>query len=297
MYVKGLFATAIAVFVSITIFSTAHAVPIGNKVAVYGPTAISNFSTTYNAHLTSLGVTVDIISGAVWDTMTTADFAEYRALIVPDANRSARSTYLTQLENSRTDWSPAVNGNMIIVGTDEASHGTTRSPFIIEPGLDFVLSDPTKTGMYISMSEFYETYSSPTSAPSPTSSSDLNIDLLDQFGTFGAQGATVGACADDVHIVDTSVLSGTTDAQLSNWGCSIHEYFTTFDSSFEAVAISENVAGVNPFEQTYPDGSTGLAYIIARTVVADPIPEPASMILFGSGLLGLAAYRRFKKNT
>ena len=30
--------------------------------------------------------------------------------------------------------------------------------------------------------------------------------------------------------------------------------------------------------------------------VADPIPEPASMILFGSGLVGLAAWRRFKKN-
>lgn len=42
-------------------------------------------------------------------------------------------------------------------------------------------------------------------------------------------------------------------------------------------------------------GRTGYADNAVLTATA-PIPEPVSMILFGSGLIGLGAWRRFKKN-
>ena len=44
-------------------------------------------------------------------------------------------------------------------------------------------------------------------------------------------------------------------------------------------------------------GGLGLGSAISgATLTVDPIPEPTTMLLFGSGLIGLAAWRRFKTN-
>lgn len=49
-----------------------------------------------------------------------------------------------------------------------------------------------------------------------------------------------------------------------------------------------NFADVAPF-----GGPTGLQVNFTRKT-ADPVPEPASLLLFGFGLVGLAGVRRFK---
>ena len=46
----------------------------------------------------------------------------------------------------------------------------------------------------------------------------------------------------------------------------------------------------------WDDWGPGTESITLTTADITPVPEPASMILFGSGLIGLAAWRRFKKN-
>jgi hypothetical protein len=68
----------------------------------------------------ALGYGVDVVTGTQWDSMTTADFAKYRALILGD--RSCGSDF-TAAEKNTAVWSAAVNGNVIINGTDPVFHG------------------------------------------------------------------------------------------------------------------------------------------------------------------------------
>jgi len=107
-----------------------------------------------------------------------------------------------------------------------------------------------KTGLMISLSCYYHDSTGVTH----------NIPVLDQFGTFTSTGVD---CYNDAHIVATHpALAGLTDASLSNWSCSVHEGFAAFPASFLTLAIAENITG--PFTRTYPDGTFGVPYILAR---------------------------------
>ncbi len=107
-----------------------------------------------------------------------------------------------------------------------------------------------KTGLMISLSCYYHAGTGMTH----------NIPVLDQFGTFTAVGVD---CYNDAHIVATHPALGTlTDANLSNWSCSVHNGFAAVPSGFLTLAIAENITG--PYSQTYPDGTFGVPYILAR---------------------------------
>lgn len=56
------------------------------------------------------------------------------------------------------------------------------------------------------------------------------------------------------------------------------------DEAFEIVALDE----LNP--------SVGVESFDMDNMVYSPVPEPSAMLLLGSGLVGLAGFRRFRKN-
>jgi len=133
---------------------------------------------------------------------------------------------------------------MVIIGTDPTFHSKTQVP---NSGIKFAADAPT-TGAYITLSCYYFDAAPGTSVP-----------LLDQFGAFTVVGQ--GGCPADSHIVASHpALAGLTDEYLSNWGCSTHEGFDGWPSSFEVLVISEDV----PSTFVAGDGSTGAPYIIAR---------------------------------
>jgi cysteine-rich repeat protein len=88
---------------------------------------------------------------------------------------------------------------------------------------------------------------------------------LSHFGNFTVRGNL--DCYDKAHLVASSpALYSLNDTALSNWGCSVHEAFssypTTGKTDFQALAIAQDVLGEG--SQSFGDGSVGLPYIISH---------------------------------
>jgi hypothetical protein len=127
---------------------------------------------------------------------------------------------------------------------------------MVRPCSSITPSGGQQTGLYFSLSQYYDTISNGNTA---------FVDALSYFGTFQVTGNL--NCYDQVDIVASSPAIDTlTDADLSNWSCSVHEAFSIFPTQglqgFQAIAIADGV--VAPGTQTFGDGHSGLPYIITR---------------------------------
>ena len=197
------------------------------------------------------GHTVEIATPAQWAAKTTADFATYDALILGDPTCGGIGTapWIGAAEANRTIWSPAIDGNVVVIGTDEVYHHFQGGSQLTTSAVKFAADAAGKTGFMISLSCYYHN----TAPLTP-------ILVLDQFGDFRASGV---GCYNNAHIVATHpALVGLTDASLSNWSCSVHEAISMYPSDFLPLAIARNVGG--PGSMTFPDGSFGIPYILAR---------------------------------
>jgi cysteine-rich repeat protein len=202
--------------------------------------------------ITSLGKTYAIADEAQFNIMTTADFKKYKAIVFADPNSGLGPT--DGALASRTIWSTAVDGNVIVIGTDETDHWYSGGAQLATNALTFAASAAGKTGLYLSLSEYY---AGSTATPVP---------ILDQFGTFVAEAAS-GGCYDDAHIVASHPVTNTlTDAVVSNWGCSVHEVLDSYPPNFIPLVIAKDI-GSTPFA----DGTVGTPYIVIRGEAVAPI--------------------------
>jgi hypothetical protein len=64
----------------------------------------------------AMGYSVKTVNEAEWAAMTTEDFSKFKAIVVPDPNCSSIGR-IKFFEDSRDAWSPAVTGNIILIGT------------------------------------------------------------------------------------------------------------------------------------------------------------------------------------
>jgi len=253
--------------------------PDSNTVLILGSTIGFANPSLEKAKAMALGFNVEIASDVDWAAKSTADFATYRAIILGDATCPGVGTspWLDAAEANRAIWTPAITGNVVVIGTDYTFHSSFAyagppgpdGDQVAESGIAFVTADPG-TGALISLSCYYHGTAPGTPVP-----------VLDQFGTFsfgGSNFSTAGVgCYNDAHIVAVHpALSGLTDASLSNWSCSVHEAFDGFPGNFLPLAIAENIAGAGSL--SFADGSFGLPYIVARG-------ETLAPILCGNGVL------------
>ena len=73
----------------------------------------------------SLGFTTKIVNAATWNSMTTADFAAFKALIIDDNYGDSNQADLQFLIDTKNAWGPAITGNIILNGADPSNHDKT----------------------------------------------------------------------------------------------------------------------------------------------------------------------------
>lgn len=221
----------------------AGAQPVSD-VLILDTTVSGGVNSVESVEAQALGLTVDVVDAATWGAMTTAQFAQYRAIVLGDRTCSSVSVAQPAIDNRGT-WGPAVDGNVFIIGSDPVFHQVQGGRTVTRNGIGFAVDEPETTGAYITTS-CYGAVAGVTQ-------------LLEPFGAFTP--APAAGCANDVHIVAMHpALGELTDEELSDWNCSIHNGFDAWPNSFLVLAIGQDV----PSEYMASDGTTGSPYVLAR---------------------------------
>ena len=230
------------------------------EVLILDSTVSGGAASTLAQKFVLAGKTPVLVSPATWSTMTAADFDSYDAIVLGDPTCGTLGPEAAATANAAV-WSSVVDGNVVVIGTDETYHQSSGGADLMEKAAAFTVAAAGKTGAYISLSCYYHGTAAATPVP-----------LLGGFGTFTATGV---GCFNNAHIVATHpALTGLTDSTLSNWSCSVHEGFDSWPLSFEVLAIAQGIGTVF----TAPDGSVGTPYILARgvAVISDILLTPAT---------------------
>jgi len=249
------------------------------RVLVLGATVDSGANAQEVVIAQGFGFTVDVVSDAVWAGMTATTgapynsakgFSAYRAIILADRSFVTSPTpALNAALANRTVWSAAAAGNVIIDGEDftyHANYGSTAgikaaSKTFITNAVQFATADPTKTGLFIQLSGYYNSAGAGTLVPVL----DALSSVANQTGPLpNGPFAVRGGDFNKIHLTAThAALAGLTDANLSNYGCSSHETFDTWPKDFIPLAIATDSSPI------YSGGipvMKGSPYIMVRGV-------------------------------
>lgn len=184
------------------------------------------------------GFDTTVVTGAQWDAMSASDFAGYQVVIIGDPTCVSDPSYYAAAETNKTTWEPVVmgsGGNKVLIGTDPTYHNTgptgpERGDLLEKNGIAYAGAVAGATGAYIDLSCAYTFGASNTPVP-----------ILDGLSTKGAGQFTVDSapCEGAISIVAQSgPTSGLKDADLANWGCSVHESFSKWPSDYTPLALA-----------------------------------------------------------
>ena len=69
----------------------------------------------------NMGFTVKVVDQNEWRSMTTADFAKFKAIILADDGAGGGTAAALQFaDDTKAIWSPAVLGNVVLIGKSRA---------------------------------------------------------------------------------------------------------------------------------------------------------------------------------
>jgi len=213
---------------------------LADSVTVPGPAPATSTESIEQYEAQQDGFTVTSVTGAQWDTMTAAQFAQYQVLIIGDPTCQGTNSFAAAVTNETT-WEPVVmksGGNKVLIGTDPTYHYSNNSApnaaKLEGNGIAFAGKVAGATGAYVDLTCAYD-----------DSVANTPVPLLDGLSTHGAKQFTVigegqlSACATGVNIVAlTGPTTGLTDADLSGWDCSVHEAFQKFPADYTPLALA-----------------------------------------------------------
>lgn len=204
------------------------------------------------------GFVVTVVDDATWTGMTAAQFATYQVLVLGDATCTGPSSYQAAVDNAST-WESVVmssGGNRVLIGTDPTFHHNAHpgATTLEKNGIGFAGFHAGQTGAYVDLSCAYE-------------GTDQSVAWLDGLTTKAADAFhTTGApCAGAISIIAASgPTAGLHDSDLSDWGCSVHEYFNKFPSDFIPLALATDAPTKNYEGKDVDTGLsvTGSPYIL-----------------------------------
>jgi hypothetical protein len=205
--------------------------------------------------ITGLGLTADIASTYAGWTTPPQPYSSYKAIVFGDPNCTINSPapFAAAMTNI-PQWTSAVTGNVIIIGTDPTAHGTSnRGAQLWKSAIQYAASG-SGTGAVIALSCYYSL-----AVPSTA------VNVLSGFGTFTVTGVgyTANTCNAITMVAAVPSLTGLAASNLSGWNCSVHEWFDSWPTNFLPLAIVTDLVGVPP-NFTAADGTKGNPYILIR---------------------------------
>lgn len=233
--------------------SAGAAVGTSKNALLFGPSVPGGMSSYEAQDLISQGWTVSVASLNQWNAMTTAQFASYQLLVVGDPH--CNETAIVDVTTSESNWWPAVNGNVLVIGTDPAFHfsdGYAGAGVLINNGLAFAGSLAGTTNLYLDLS------------CSHIAANPVLAGIAPSFSI-----GTSGMNSESTHVTGAGAqLVNVTSIDLANWHDSVHEYFNQWPADFVPVAIVPPSGGVAAQMCSAPvtaaDGTVGCPYIVAR---------------------------------
>lgn len=212
--------------------SEAHTRVAPRHILIYGPSLNTESPINEATIARALGYDVAVADSIAWRALDRSDFARYDEIVIGDRGCADDSQYLDLAAATRNRWTPAVMGNVALLGTDPTYHanaGIVAARTLVENGLNYAAAAGS-TGAYIALGCSYTSAGSFTSVP-----------VLAGFGPFTVRGqgtSPLGDCPDDVEVVRprNPLMQTLDEADLSNWNCSIHAGVDSYPYPFVVVA-------------------------------------------------------------
>ncbi|SEU16487.1 immunoglobulin-like domain-containing protein [Stigmatella erecta] len=224
---------------------TAHQeVNSSKKVLILGTTVSGGASSREAQAAAAIGYPATIVTPAQWSAMTPEQFQEYAGIIIGDAACQGGESAFQAAVDNRNIWGAAVDGNVVISGSDVTNNGT---PTFLKNAVSAIVAKQSRTGMYISLGCAYQDAAPGTPVP-----------LLEPFGAFTVAGTGCYANGGHIFRMYPEMLSDGlygNDGELSGTGgCVTRVVFSSYpDKTFAPVAIAVDESGSLPSSRDYWD--------------------------------------------
>ena len=214
------------------------------RILIYGPADSPRYHDVK-------GTTYVVWDAATWSSKTTADFAAFDAIVIGGSAMGDVNIW-NVADGSKNIWSPAVTGNIVIIGSDPEEHAPANpSPKrYVQQAILFAADEPKPgPGLYVELHDYMPV-------------SVTNLSFMSYFGVFPVWSATCGDIAHKIAI--HPVLDSLNDANLGGWSCTPHAGFTSWPPGFAPLAMDVSAGSRKLY--TACDGSIGFVFLIASGV-------------------------------